>query len=104
MDWSSCTNASGGVANLTCIGPLIKTLIDWLLAFSGAVAVFLILFSGIKFITSGADPKQVDSARKTLTYAVLGLVIILSSFMIINFIADTTGANCIKLFGFSSCS
>lgn len=92
-----------GVATLNCVGPLFKNVIDALLAFAGVAALFLIIFSGIKFITSGGDPKQVEGARKTLTYAIMGLLVIFLSFFIINLISQTTGVSCIKMFGFTNC-
>ena len=101
MDWSNCSQ--NGIATFDCIGPLLQTIISWLLVLAGIVALFLIIYAGIRFITSGGEAKQVESARKILTYAIIGLIIVLSSFFIINFIADFTGVSCIKVFGFSSC-
>lgn len=97
-----CVTAEG-VATLTCLPAVFKNLVTAVLVFAGIVALFLIIFSGIKFLTSGGDPKQVEGARKTLTYAIIGLVVILSSFAIINIIAGVTGVDCIKQFGFGNC-
>jgi len=102
MDWGTCVTDKG-VATLDCIGPLFQNLIFWALALSGVVALFFIIFSGFKYITSGGDPKQLEGARHTLTYAIIGLLVIFFSFFIINLIAETTGVECIKLFGFTNC-
>jgi hypothetical protein len=102
MPWGNCVTKDG-VATLACIGPLFQNILGVLLSFAGVVALFFIILGGFKFITSGGDPKQVEGARQTLTYAIIGLVVILLSFFIINLIAETTGATCIKLFGFSNC-
>lgn len=88
---------------LTCIPYIFQNAITWLLTFAGAVALFLLIYGGIRFITSGGDAKQLDGARKTITYAIAGLVLILFSFFIISVIGYVTGANCIKVFGFNSC-
>lgn len=101
MDWGKCVQ--NGVATLDCIGPLFQNIIGAALNLAGVVALFFIIFSGFKYITSGGDPKQLEGARQTLTYAIIGLLIILFSFFIINVIAETTGATCIKLFGFTNC-
>lgn len=106
MDWSACsvTNASGVVVpTLNCAFLLIQTIISWALTFAGVVAVVLIIYSGIKLITSGGDPKQVEDAKKILTYAILGLILILLSFTIIKLIAYATGVNCIRFLGFDVC-
>lgn len=92
-----------GIATLDCVPGLIKTLIEWLLGLSGSAAVFLIIFAGIKFIMSGGEAKQAEDARKTLTFAVIGLLVILLSFFVINIISTLTGVGCIQMLGFSNC-
>ncbi|MCL6096889.1 MAG: pilin [Patescibacteria group bacterium] len=101
MDWGSCVE--NGVATLSCIPIIFKNVVNWALILAGITAVFFIIFSGIKFITSGGDPKQVEGARQTVTWAIIGLLIVLFSFGIINIIAGLTGASCIKEFGFTNC-
>lgn len=110
MPWGECvkkvTDSTGKVhevATLDCIGPLFQNILNAALSLAGVVALFFVIFSGYKFMTSGGDPKQLEGARQTLTYAVIGLLVILFSFFIINVIAGVTGAECIKLFGFTSC-
>lgn len=101
MEWGDCVVK--GAATLDCIGPLFRNIIDWLLAFGATAAVFFIIFSGIRLITSGGDAKTVDEARKGLAFAVLGLILIFLSFLIINLVSTITGAKCIEKFGFTSC-
>lgn len=93
-----------GVATLSCLPILFVNITNALLGLSGAVAVFIVIYSGIQLITSGGEAKQVEGARKTLTYAVVGLIIVLASFAIINIIATATGLECIKQFGFTNCN
>lgn len=101
QDWGNCV--VDGAATLSCIPIVFKNIVTAALVFVGVVAVFLIILSGIKFITSAGDPKQVEGARNTLTYAIIGLVVVLLSFLIINVIGRITGAECINAFGFNSC-
>lgn len=91
------------VPKLTCIPTVFQNLVSWALILAGVVAVFLIVISGYKFINSGGDAKQVEGARQTLTYAIIGLLIVFLSFFIINVISGVTGVECIKIFGFSHC-
>lgn len=103
-DWNSIVSGcvtTDGIATLACLPAIFKLLIYWALVFAGVVAVFLIVLSGFKFVTSGGDPKQVGTARQTLTWAIIGLVIILVSFFIINLISGLTGVDCIL--DFNSC-
>lgn len=95
---------SGGVATLSCLPALLKNLINGLLVLAGAAAVIFVIFSGIRLITSGGDSKQVDSARQALSHALIGLILILLSFFIVNIISFITNASCINTFGFTNCA
>lgn len=101
-DWSNCTTPEG-VPTLNCIPIIFQNVVNWLLVFGVIAAVFFILFAGVKFIRSGGQPKLVEDARNTLTYAIVGLILILLSFTIINLISAATGVTCIKQFGFGNC-
>lgn len=101
MDWTSCLQ--NGVATLSCIPIIFQNIINAALIFAGVAALFFILFAGIKYIRSGGEEEKIKSARETLTYAIIGLVIIILSFLIINIISTITGVSCIKQFGFGNC-
>jgi hypothetical protein len=109
-DWGGCTetitDASGNtaqVATLRCLPVVFGNVIYAALIFVGTVAVFLIVYAGIRFVTSGGDQKKVAQARQIITYALIGLVLVLSSFAIIALISYTTGTECIRTFGFDNC-
>ena len=60
----------------------------------GGIAVFImILVGGFKYLTSGGDPKKSEEARKVLTYAVMGLGLMIGSWLIINFVKVFTGVD-----------
>jgi hypothetical protein len=102
MDWSACTR-SGGIATLSCIPIVFKNIINSAFMLAGIVGVFFIVFAGIKFLTSGGDPVRVEQARRTMTYAIIGLVLILLSFVIIKLIANVTSTECINKFNLVDC-
>lgn len=87
--WVGCFK--DGAATLSCLPLVFYNIIGAALLFAGVVAVFMIIIGGIKFLTSGGDPKQVEGARNTLTWAVVGLIIVLLSFAILSFIGFITG-------------
>lgn len=106
IEGSGCTydgGAIGEIVTLNCIPLIVFNLIYWLLIFAGVVTLFLIIFGGFKFMTSGGDPKAVEDARKTIVWAIVGLVVVLSSFAIVAFISQITGVGCITKFGFEAC-
>ncbi len=94
-DWSACYD--GGVINpntapkLSCVFIVIQNIINASLALAAIVAVFLITYSAFQYVTSGGDKAKVDTARKRIVYAIIGLVVILFAFGIINFISQITG-------------
>jgi len=57
-----------------------------------AIALFVMfIVGGFKFITAGSDPKAAESAKKTLTSAVLGVVLLALAYLILTLIANFTG-------------
>lgn len=108
MDWGNCLDKSvdqtAGVAKLSCLPALFQNIVTTALMFAGIVALFFIMYAGIKFITSSGDPKQLEPARKTLTFAILGLVIVLLAFFIIDVIGFLTGtSSCLRTFKITGC-
>lgn len=99
--WGGCV--VNNVATLQCIPIVFSNIIKAALLFVGSVAIILIIYSGIRFVTSGGDPKQAQAARQIMTYAIIGLILVLSSFAIIYLIAYLTGATCIETLSFTSC-
>ena len=68
---------------------LMKTVGNVLNAIYGIIAVIavvMIVIAGIKYSTSQGDPGKVQSAKGTILYAIIGLVITISAFAITNFI------------------
>ena len=102
-EWGDCVDKSG-VATLSCLPTVFQNIVTAALIFAGITAVIFIIIAGYKFMTSGGDPKQVEGARKTMTYAILGLILILLSFAIVRFISISTGVDCIQEIGYKQCS
>jgi uncharacterized membrane protein len=92
MPWDKCLE-NGDVATLRCIPIVVNNLINAALVFSGIVALVLIVWGGAQYIMSRGDQTKVDSAKKTITWAVVGLILIFLSFFIVNLISTLTGVN-----------
>jgi glucose uptake protein GlcU len=52
----------------------------------GAVSVIMIIIGGLRYVTSNGDSKNVESAKNTLLYAVIGLIVAIVSYAIVNFV------------------
>lgn len=66
--------------------PLAKSIIDILLWIVGVVSVIMIIISGIKYVTSTGDASKVASAKNTLMYAVVGVVVAAFAYAIVNYV------------------
>ena len=52
----------------------------------GIIAVIMLIVGGIKYVVSGGDSKKVTDAKNTVLYAIIGLVVCLLAFAIVNFV------------------
>ena len=65
-----------------------------LLAPAAAIAFFIMfLIGGFQFLTSGGDAKAAGHARSVLTYALIGVVLVVLSWVILVAIQEFTGVN-----------
>ena len=71
------------------LGMMIATIIRIALGFLGILAVVFVLYGGFLYMTSGGDPERIKKAKRVLTNAAVGLVIILSAFTITQFILNS---------------
>jgi len=91
-----CTWVMGGTSypgvetGLGCIPVEPEGLVFWGLRFiigiSGGIALLLLLFGGIKYITSQGDPKALQDASSTMTSALGGFLLIILSVLILRII------------------
>lgn len=70
---------------------VLTTIIYWILGFSAAVAVLFLILGGLQYITAAGNEKRVETAKNTILYAVIGLIVILLSFVIVAFISQNVG-------------
>lgn len=82
-----------GPASFLDLTEIIGRIVSYALGLAGIVFFVLLIIGGFKFITSGGDPKAVEGAKKTLTSAIGGLVIILVSYLILVLIKTVTGVD-----------
>lgn len=67
-------------AKMKSSGALISSLINTLLAITAGLVVLFLIIGGIKYIRSWGEAENMQAAKKTLLYAVLGLIVILVSY------------------------
>ena len=65
---------------------LIGNIVNILIYIAGAIAVIVIIVGGIKYVTSGGDSSQMSNAKNTILYAVIGLVVVVMAYGIVQFV------------------
>ncbi len=68
---------------------VITRITNLILASIGIISIVMIIIGGIRYIVSGGDSKKVTDAKNTILYAIIGLVICLLSYAIVNFVLST---------------
>lgn len=72
----------------------------WILSITGSLALLFFIYGGFMFLISAGSSERVQKAKQIIIGAVIGVVIVLTSFLIINFIITSlTGSNKIKMDG-----
>lgn len=64
-------------------------IIQLLLGLIGLIAVGFIVYGGFKYITARGDEKATEEAKKTILNAIIGLVVVLLSYVIVTIISNT---------------
>ena len=85
----ACEGSSGTVCDATKkdeVAPIIKNVINTLLLVLGMIAVIMIVIGGVRYATSGGDSSQTKAAKDTILYAVVGMVVALLAYAIVNFV------------------
>ncbi len=80
-------NETGLPGSTATISAGLTNIINILLGIIGGLAVIFIIIGGIQMITSAGEPLKYKQARETILYAVIGLVVALSAYAIVSFIA-----------------
>lgn len=91
---------SGGLANSQNPIQLIGFVISLLLTVAGAIAVVFVIIGGFMYITAAGNEEQAEKGRKALTNAIIGIIIVILSYVIINVTVNFVSGG-FSLFGFS---
>lgn len=81
----------GDVPSLGCISQIVGNIINVAFTFLGLVTLVFLAWGAIKYIMSAGDPKAIQTAQKTMTYAVIGAVIVIGSFILVNIVTQALG-------------
>lgn len=81
----TCATSGDGDAT-TKVNDAVRLALNLFSAVVGIIAVVMIIVGGIKYITSGGDSGNVTSAKNTILYAIIGLVVVALAQIIVRFV------------------
>ena len=68
---------------------IFRTITNVLLFIIGAIAVIMLIIGGIRYTVSGGDQAAITSAKNTILYAVVGIIVAILAFAIVNFVVGS---------------
>ncbi len=94
QEGAEMARADGMPADL--IGPngVFTQITNTVLYVVGIISVIMLIYGGLRYVISGGDSKKVTDAKNTILYAIIGLIISILAFAIVNFVINAvTGEN-----------
>ena len=67
-------------------GGVLTTIVNTLLFIIGFLSVIMLIFGGLRYIISGGNAAAVTTAKNTILYAIVGLIIAIFAYAIVNFV------------------
>ena len=68
--------------NFQSVGDIGTVFLSIIFGLGAIFTVIFLILGGIKFITSGGDPNKTASAKNSITYAVIGMILLILTFVI----------------------
>lgn len=72
---------------------IIAKILGLVMPIVGVLLLVTLIAGGFQYITSGGEAEQAQKAKKTLTYAFFGLIVVLGAWLIIRLLEEFTGLN-----------
>ena len=88
---NSCATIDAATQN-NKLNDIVKLVINIFSLVVGIVAIIMIIVGGLKYITSSGDSGNVQSAKNTILYAIIGLVVVALAQFIVRFVLSKIGA------------
>ena len=80
----------------TSLGGVVSSLTKYAFAIGGVSLLVMIIFAGYTLMTSAGDAKKMEAGKAQLTYAVVGFIIIVAAFWIVQIVGIAFGIDVIK--------
>ena len=71
---------------------IVLKMINWVLLFLGLTATGFLIYGGFLYITSAGNDENVNKAKKLITFAAVGIIVILLAAVLVNALIDMVSA------------
>lgn len=85
---ANCAAPAAGASNLFGPNGVFITITNILLFVIGAIAVVMLIIGGIRYVVSSGDQNAVTSAKNTILYAIIGIVVAFLAYAAVNFVTS----------------
>ena len=85
--------AEGDVPTIYALEAMVANILNIIISVAGVVLLLMLIMGGFGYLTSGGDKEKAAKAKNTLTYTILGLLVILGAWLIIGLAEEFTGLN-----------
>lgn len=86
------------VATIQGIGCLLANVLSVTLTVLGIAGFIMIIYAAFNMMIMGGNSQATEKSKNTITFAIVGIILALSSFIIVNLISSFTGIEAIKKF------
>jgi len=83
---ASSAQGTGQPSDLFGNGGIFQKITNIALYLIGAISVLMLIYGGIRYTISGGDSKNVTAAKNTILYAIVGIIVAILAFAIVNFV------------------
>ena len=89
QEGANAARAEGMPTELIGDNGVFSRITNTVLLIVGLISVIMLVYGGLRYILSGGDSKKVTDAKNTVLYAIIGLIISLLAFAIVNFVLNS---------------
>lgn len=82
-----------GLTQATDARQFILSVTNFALGFLGLLAILIVIYGGFLYLTSAGEPDKAEKGKKSVTYAIIGIILILGSFAIVNTVLQAPGGD-----------
>jgi TRAP-type C4-dicarboxylate transport system permease small subunit len=87
----SAKQACGDHCGATNISTIFANVTNALIFLVGGISVIMIIIGGLRYVTSNGDAKSTEGAKNTIMYAVMGIIVAIAGYAIVNFVVTQIG-------------